>query len=583
MYYDILIDKTGQFICDPEDMSAHVGLVIKNKDSFFLSNEVTKKKNAKVYYNAAFNPSTISDFILPIMQELVNTIKIESKDFVLFLQQYHQDNRSDDQEKMLIFYKCLLDTLKGVFNCKLKSEFDCKLKGIFDWKVIAINQISTILTDSVKMGEASVINYLETLIGGIVEYYCDEYIKHNGNTRLLFNVGIPPLKYQIPKEVVDRTGKPNVVMEGNYLSVSQLSDYFNDYLSKNFNRSLSKLLKNNIRFYPLNGLNPTDRISNFNLSRNILDITNDTDKRLAAQLVMSMSEIFANSYRNQKEHKRIFTYLKTNNKIITYGGKNGLNSLGIKQSIMGKDYRKYINNAIFFPTFKLTKKDPREKLDEWTSLYRAMQNDEENLALLKQVVVPGISALHVEEKNKLFDDVKNIIRTDIRLKIDSRDEVVKWIERLEALKKLYELLNDYKQDKEVNIFGSDIYLFLANRNSNLGFTEKSSQYATKAMELSNQWNPERNQVFNIIQENSILDKFQYDIIKHHYEQASNTLELAKGNPFFTGIILNDGSIQSIAKDSELLNEVNAKMASIYLESRIVPLVHKRRDLEEELL
>lgn len=583
MYYDILIDKTGQFICAPDDMSAHVGLVIKNKDSFFLSNEVTKRKNGKIYYNAAFNPSAISDFILPIMQELVNRKNIEPKDFVLFLQQYHQDNRTYDQGKMLELYKCLLDTLKGVFNCKLKGEFDCKLKGIFDWKVIAINQISTILTDSVKMGEASVINYLETLIGGIVEYYCDEYIKHNGDTRLLFNVGIPPLKYQIPKEVVDRTGKPNVVMEGNYLSVSQLSDYFNDYLSKNFNRSLSKLLKNNIRFYPLNGLNPTDRISNFNLSRNILDITKDTDKRMAAQLAMSMSEIFANSYRNQQDHKKIFTYLKTNKKIITYGGKNGLNSLGIKQSIMGKDYRKYINNAFFFPTFKLTKKDPREKLDEWTSLYQAMQKDEGNLALLKQVVVPGISALHVEEKNKLFDDVKNIIRTDIRLKIDSRDEVVKWIERLEALKEFYKLLNDYKRDKEVNIFGSDIYLFLANRYSNLGFTEKSSQYATKAMELSNQWNPERNQVFNIIQENSILDKFQYDIIKNHYEQASNTLELAKGNPFFTGIILNDGSIQSIAKDSELLNEVNAKMASIYLESRIVPLAHKRRDLEEELL
>ena len=351
-------------------------LVIKNKDSFFLSNEVNKRKDGKVYYNAAFNPSAISDFILPIMQELVNTMKIEPKDFVLFLQQYHQDNRSDDQEKMLNFYKCLLETLKGVFNCKLKGEFDCKLKGIFDWKVIAINQISTILTDSVKMGEASVINYLETLIGGIVEYYCDEYIKHKGDTRLLFNVGIPPLKYQIPKEVVDRTGKPNVVMEGNYLSVSQLSDYFNDYLSKNFNRSLSKLLKNNIRFYPLNGLNPTDRISNFNLSRNILDITKDTDIRIAAQLAMSMSEIFANSYRNQKDHKEFFTYLKNNNKIIIYGGKNGLNGLGIKQSIMGKDYRKYINNAILFPTFKLSKKDPREKLDEWTSMYilKALRN-----------------------------------------------------------------------------------------------------------------------------------------------------------------------------------------------------------------
>ena len=575
MYYDILIDKTGQFICAPEDMSAHVGLVIKNKDSFFLSNEVTKKKNGKVYYNAAFNPSSISDFILPIMQELVNTIKIEPKDFVLFLQQYHQDNRSNDQEKMLVFYKCLLDTLKGVFNCKLKGEFD--------WKVIAINQISTILTDSVKMGEASVINYLETLIGGIVEYYCDEYIKYNSDTKLLFNVGIPPLKYQIPKEVVDRNGKPNVVMEGNYLSVSQLSDYFNDYLSKNFNRSLSKLLKNNIRFYPLNGLNPTDTISDFNLSKNKLDITRDTDRRMAAQLAMSMSEIFANSYRNQQDHKKIFSYLEINEKIITYGGKNGLNSLGIKQSIMEKDYRKYINNAIFFPKFKLTKKDPREKLDEWIGLYREMQNAKDNIALLKQIVVPGIIALQVEEKNKLFEDIKNIIRTDIRLKIDSRDEVVKWIERLEALKELYNLLNEYNQDKVVNIFGSDIFLFLANRYSNLGFTEKSSQYAAKAMELSNQWNPERNQVFNIIQENSILDKFQYDIIKHHYEQGSNTLELAKGNPFFTGIILNDGSIQSIAKDSELLNEVNAKMASIYLESRIVPLAHKRRDLEEELL
>lgn len=574
MYYDILIDKTGQFICAPEDMSAHVGLVIKNKDSFFLSNEVTKKKNGKVYYNAAFNPSSISDFILPIMQELVNTIKIEPKDFVLFLQQYHQDNRSNDQEKMLVFYKCLLDTLKGVFNCKLKGEFD--------WKVIAINQISTILTDSVKMGEASVINYLETLIGGIVEYYCDEYIKYNGDTKLLFNVGIPPLKYQIPKEVVDRNGKPNVVMEGNYLSVSQLSDYFNDYLSKNFNRSLSKLLKNNIRFYPLNGLNPTDTISDFNLSKNKLDITRDTDRRMAAQLAMSMSEIFANSYRNQQDHKKIFSYLEINKKIITYGGKNGLNSLGIKQSIMEKDYRKYINNAIFFPKFKLTKKDPREKLDEWIGLYREMQNAKENIALLKQIVVPGIIALQVEEKNKLFEDIKNIIRTDIRLKIDSRDEVVKWIERLEALKELYNLLNEYNQDKVVNIFGSDIFLFLANRYSNLGFTEKSSQYAAKAMELSKQWNPERTQVFNIIQENSILDKFHYDIIKNHYEQSKNTLSLTQGNPFFTGIILNDGSIQSIAKDSELLNEVNAKMASIYLESRIVPVAHETGELEKEL-
>ena len=48
-----------------------------------------------------------------------------------------------------------------------------------------------------------------------------------------------------------------------------------------------------------------------------------------------------------------------------------------------------------------------------------MQNDGENLALLKQVVVPGISELHVEEKSKLFEDIKNIIKADIRLKIDT--------------------------------------------------------------------------------------------------------------------------------------------------------------------
>ena len=105
-HYDIVLDITGQFR-GTNELSANVGFVIKNEDSFFLSNEVTKKKNGKVYYNAAFNPSSISDFILPIMQELVNTIKIEPKDFVLFLQQYHQDNMSNDQEKMLIFYKCL--------------------------------------------------------------------------------------------------------------------------------------------------------------------------------------------------------------------------------------------------------------------------------------------------------------------------------------------------------------------------------------------------------------------------------------------------------------------------------------------
>lgn len=565
MYYDILIDKTGQFIMDPKDMSANVGIVIKKQDSFFLSKIVSENDNGKTYYNAVFNAGIVLQSIMPKMQVLVRDKGIQPKDFFVFIKEYYKEDRTEKQEEMLNFYKELLE------------QYD----DDFTWGIIAIDQTGTVLKDSVNMGEASAINYLETLMGGIVEYYCDEYIKSNCDSSIEFNVGITPWKYQIPVEGKDDNGEPTIEMEGKVLGTSQISNYFCDYLNRNFDSKFSKLLKNKIRFYQLNGLRSTDKINDFNLSINELDLRKPINRRLAEQLVMSISGTFANSYRNQKAQEAFFSFLTNNSKLVVFQENDRVHSLGIKQSIIEKDYKKFINNAIFFPKLKLNETDPVAKLDEWVKLYRAIQK--ENFALLEQVVVPGISALHVEEKTKLFDDVKNIIRADIRVKLDSRDEVVKWIERLEALKEFYKLLSDYKQEKEINIFGSDIYLFLANRYSNLGFTERSSQYAAKAMELSKQWNPERNQVFNIIQENSILDKFQYDIIKQHYEQASNTLELVKGNPFFTGIILSDGSIQSIVEDSELLNEVNAKMASIYLESRIVPVAHKTGELEEQLL
>lgn len=550
-HYDIVLDITGQFR-GTNELSANVGFVLKNEDAFFLSKEVKEVKDGKTYYNAAINTEFIIDNVLLTMKNLVNDDKEMSYDsFLLYLDGYNENDRTSKQGNMLAFYKNLLNTL-----------------NVSNWEVLAISHRNSVLQDAIVMGEASAINYLESLISGLIEYYFDEYVKNSKQSVPIFNVGIVPWIYKIPvrgKYYIG--GKQQMDFKSKALNNKQITNFFNDYLRKNFNRKLSELLKHNIRFYQLNGYEPKDKVSNFDLRKNGFGCYSADTRRLAEQIVMSVSGTLANSYRHKDLHEKFFKSLTDDRKYITYGNSMYSNSLGFKQCIIEKDYEKFIKNAIFFPSIKIEKSDA-QNFDYWVTQYQKLQKGPDLKRIIKDHVIPGVLNYNKEKKIQFFNNIKDCIKESIKNNYNNREEGTKWVYRLESLVNLYENIPVSARDEYISKFGADLYLFLANRYMNIGKTEEAALMLDKAIQLKDYWEDEQELVYATLKFVELNQKFQYELLEEDYKNVLLALHNNKRGKSLLNCMKSVGDVNDYSQYSTENLENLGKVHGLYLESLI---------------
>ena len=569
VYYDIVLDETGQFLQGEEGNfnSACVGFLVRGEDGFLLTNRIRSGKNDVVELKT-------NNIIITEMYEAwkhkISEIKreyclgqIPYKEFLHISEFSDARNRTAIQKDLLEFYKNELYKMDP------------------SWQLLIFEQKSSKLISSIPNGEAATIDYLDTLAEGVAKIMVTKHIE-NYPKMVSFNINIATRRHkEFELGLEQRIEKvPSRIIEP-----KQYRRYFKDFWEQRYGKEVRFLCNSLCNFYTVDGLGTPQfndellmqkfcemNTDSKNRKANFVSEGRDYAKEVTEQFLLTIADCFANGSRYRQTHQKSF-FDGLNNVFPQRFPEYKLEEIikeekfdwDVKKALLEKDFLKLITKIIIFPKVNINhvKSEEKEynKAQLWEKRYLEVQN---KYTLVKKMLINEIQKLDNYSWENLCNILRDKIRNGIIKEKNQGEGVEQWILRLSSLLSLFKNLENTIPDNVfVKRIGVDVYLFLANRYQNCGKDKDANDCLKKAKGLEKYWWDEHRFVYALLKMNGLNDKFQWKRVDEEFREQKSKL---KDYGHFCDDILSDGF--SHIYTYEIMQNIG-KMTSILLEAQLI--------------
>lgn len=526
-YYDLVIDETGEFL--QNNQSYVVGFLTESEKEFLLSERYGEAKNQRV--RVVQNNILLKDGFRKWFQFAQSKLNAKCTGFSkisdfdhLGATSYHE--RLPLQIELFNLYKDILD--------KATSQ---------SWQVCVFKQPRSVLNRPVENGEAAAINYLETLANGLVALVLEKRFA-KCTEDISFNVGIASrtyLQYERNDSGVESI-KPAI-------EINEYRKIFNTCLVNKLGEKVAHRLSKKVNFYTINSMHD-DNLAKKNNVYQEYDKDNNFDAvNVTKQFMLTIADCFANSYFHLNDFVDCFKNLET--KLFEYDADKEFDFKKyweIENDIFTNKPLNVINKLILFPSLG-------RDVENYASAYAMLQK--RYVELLNRILIPYVLDMETHAREALFKEIKEKIKEQI--KGVQLSEAEKLLLKLEELRSLYERMttDNTKVATDIQKFGSDLYLFLANRYQNKGNSIGANEMCERAYALRDSWEDEQVLVYGLLTMNGLNDKYQFNEV---YDKYYDRLKQLKRNSFSTFL--------GEHRESREIIELRGKLNSIFIESRI---------------
>ena len=359
----------------------------------------------------------------------------------------------------------------------------------------------------------------------------------------------PDLWYKIDNGAIE-----TIIVEKQALQLKEYRRALQDCITSRWGVKASRRWKDKVNFYTINSMNYKLEDKNKVYKSYYEDIQkgqlseNDDSRNVTLQFLLTIADCFANSYLHRSRFVESFEQVKSVFEYDVNYETDFRKCRELENDIFANKIVDVIQNLILSPKLG-------HNVEKFIADYKELQKRYAHL--LDKLIIPRIIKMNTHIRESLFDSIKGYIKTEIKnINVEEIDILVI---KVEELSKLYgEIVVCCEEiPKDIQKFGSDIYLFLANRYQNKGNSIGANEMCERAYALRDSWEDEQVLVYGLLTMNGLNDKYQFNEV---YDKYYDRLKQLKRNSFSTFL--------GEHRESREIIELRGKLNSIFIESRI---------------